>query len=99
TGTPDDDIWFKFVATKSAPTISLSSVGSNLSGSSRLQLFSGNCASLTSLACGNTSIAASSLSVGNTYYVRVYSSGGSAISSNGNFNISVVDPTPDIVTD
>jgi PQQ-dependent dehydrogenase (s-GDH family) len=100
TGSPNDDVWYKFVATKAAPTITLSSIGANLSSSgSRIQLLSGSCGSLASVACGTTSIAASGLTVGNTYFLRVYSSGGTAITSAGNFNICVTNPLPDIVTD
>lgn len=97
TGTPDDDVWYKFVATKTNPTISLSNIGSNLSGSSRLQLLSGSCGSNTSIACGTTSIAASGLTIGNTYYVRVYSSGSTALTSNASYNICVTDPTPEVI--
>ncbi len=100
TGTPDDDVWYKFIATKSNPTISISGNGSNLSAANtRIQLLSGTCGSMTSVACGTTSIVGSGLTVGNTYYVRVYSSGATAITTNGNFNINVLNPTPDVVTD
>jgi PQQ-dependent dehydrogenase (s-GDH family) len=99
TGTPDDDVWFKFVATKTAPTITLTNLGSNLSATSRLQLLSGTCGSLASVACGTTSIAAASLTVGNTYFIRVYSSGATGLTANAGFSISVTDPLPAIVTD
>ncbi len=100
TGTPNDDVWFKFVATKSSPTISLTSVGTNLNSSgARIQLLSGTCGSLASVSCGTTSIAASGLTVGNTYYVRIYSSGAGGITTNGSFNINVANPTPDVITD
>jgi PQQ-dependent dehydrogenase (s-GDH family) len=99
TGTPDDDVWYKFVAAKSNPTISLSSISGSLSTSgARLQLLSGSCGSLSSVACGTTSIAGSGLTVGNTYYIRVYSFGSSSLTSAG-FDICVTDPGTAPVTD
>ncbi|MBK5271272.1 MAG: PQQ-dependent sugar dehydrogenase, partial [Bacteroidia bacterium] len=101
TGNPDDDVWYKFVATKTNPTITLSNIAASITGTasgSRLQLLSGLCGSLTSLACGTTSIAATGLTVGNTYYTRVYSNGSISL-TNATFNICVTDPVPGIVTD
>lgn len=102
TGTPDDDVWFKFVAAKANPTITLSSLGTGATSitnaGARVQLFSGTCGSFTSLACGTTSITAAGLTIGNTYYVRVYTNAAGAPASNGQFNICVTDPgAPDIV--
>ncbi|HEU4472214.1 MAG TPA: PQQ-dependent sugar dehydrogenase [Flavisolibacter sp.] len=89
-GDPNDDVWYKFVASSTNPTISLFNT-SGFSSSAQLQLFSGSCGSLTSRACGTTSIAATSLTIGTTYYVRVYSNGSAAI--NASFDICVTDPT------
>src|SRR5258705_4126045 len=73
-GTFKYDAWYKFVATKSNPTIALSSLGANISGNVRLELLSGICGSMSQLACSaGTSIVASGLTVGTTYYIRVYS--------------------------
>jgi len=101
TGNPDDDVWYKFVATKSNPTIRLSNIANSITTTglgSRLQLLSGACGSLSSLACGTTSITASGLTTGSTYYVRVYSSGTTAL-TNATFDICVTNPLPDVVTD
>lgn len=99
-GTPDDDVWYKFVATKSAPTISISNNGANLSAANtRIQLLSGTCGSLTSVTCGVTPLSTSGLTIGNTYYIRIYSNGATAITSAGNFNIDITNPIPDVVTD
>ncbi len=75
-GTANDDVWYSFVATQSAHTISV--VGSS-SFDAVVQLLSGPCNAITSLYCsdnsvagGTESIAASGLSIGTTYYVRVY---------------------------
>jgi hypothetical protein len=100
TGNPNDDVWYRFVTTSTDHTITLSSIGSNLNTSGpRVQLFSGTCAGLTSVACGTTSIAITTLARNTTYYIRVYSAGAGAITSNGGFRICVThptDPTPQI---
>lgn len=98
-GTADDDVWYSFTAVQASTTISLSSIGSNLSASGTvIELFSGTCGSLTSIACNSgtgTSLSlSSSLAIGVTYYVRVYSSGNTAITSNGNFDICVTHTAP-----
>jgi PQQ-dependent dehydrogenase (s-GDH family) len=101
TGTPDDDVWFYFTAIKPNPTIALANVAANISGTgggSRMQLFSGSCGSLTSLACGTTSITASGLTQGSSYYVRVYSANAVAVTA-ATFDISVTDPGTPLVTD
>ncbi|MEP6750737.1 MAG: hypothetical protein ABJB86_23585, partial [Bacteroidota bacterium] len=49
---PGADVWYSFVAKSAYPTITLSSLGSSLTGTNaRIQLFSGTCGTLTSLAC------------------------------------------------
>ena len=96
-GTPDDDVWYKFTATSSSATVTLSSIGTDIStAGALLQLFSGSCASLTPLACGYNSLSASGLTSGNTYYVRVYSSASGSIgttSSGSVFSITVTIPS------
>ena len=79
TGTPDDDVWYKFTPANPELNITLSSIGSNLAASgAKLQLFSGTCGSLTTLACGTTSLATTVVS-GVPYYIRVYSAGAGSI--------------------
>src|SRR5260221_4868611 len=80
------DVWYRFVAQSSTQTITVSSAPSQV----RLELFSGICGSLVSLSCGNTSITATSLTVGNTYYIRVYTQN----NNNGGFNICVTHAPP-----
>ncbi|GEP52134.1 hypothetical protein FNO01nite_28060 [Flavobacterium noncentrifugens] len=73
-GTPDDDVWFKFVATTAATKIqAFGGGGYNMV----LQLFSDQ--GTTPLACSNATavgltetIDATTLTVGATYYIRVY---------------------------
>jgi len=72
-GTPNDDVWFKFVATQTAHRVTLR----NVTGMPRdlvVEIFSGSCGNLTSLRI-NTSYTNTvfGLTVGNTYYVRVFS--------------------------
>lgn len=104
-GSPDDDVWFKFTSVANTGSVELSSIGSNLSssgsGGARFQVFSGSCGSLTSVACGSgtTPIYLTGIDVGATYYVRVYSDGATAITSNGSFNIQVVQAAPTKITE
>lgn len=91
TGTADDDIWCSFVATNANQTIG---VTGDVSADAVVQLFAGSCSSLTPLDCidnsgmGQTeSVYASGLTVGQTYYFRLYdyySTGGKT------FTVSVV---------
>ncbi len=76
TGNADDDVWYSFVATNSVQTIT---VDPSTNMDAVVQLYSGTCASLTSLYCmdngftnGNEVINAVGLVSGNTYWVRVY---------------------------
>lgn len=75
-GNADDDAWYKFVA--SGTSHSLTVTGS-ATFDAVLQVFSGTCATLVSSGCvDNTfngqaeSFVASGLTIGSTYYVRVY---------------------------
>ncbi len=95
-GTPDDDVWYSFVAGSAAHTVSLSNVVSTGTASSTslyTQIFSGSCGSLTSIKCGTTNTTTvSGLTVGQTYYVRVYNSNGAGY--NNSFNICLNTPPP-----
>lgn len=93
TGTADDDVWYRFVSVSTDHTITLSSIGANLNTSgARIQLFSGACGALTSVACGTTTITNTTLARNTTYYIRVYSAGGTVLTSNAGFNICVTHP-------
>jgi hypothetical protein len=72
-GTPDDDVWFSFVATET--TLYLEST--YISGTSDIywQVFSSNCSgTMTSILCtgANTGGTMTGLTIGNTYYIRMY---------------------------
>ncbi|AWI25963.1 T9SS type A sorting domain-containing protein [Flavobacterium pallidum] len=96
-GTPDDDVWYTFVATNAIHTIKLS----NIVGSSTdlvHEVLSGNCGGFTSLSISdpNTSSVAN-LNVGETYYIRVFTLG--ATPADTTFDICVGTPPPPPVND
>ncbi|MES1218451.1 MAG: hypothetical protein ABUT20_23290, partial [Bacteroidota bacterium] len=84
--TNKSDVWYRFVAVATTQTITVSSGPSQI----RIELFSGTCGSLTSLICNNNSITYSSLTIGTTYYVRVYTQN----NNTGTFNICITYPPP-----
>jgi trimeric autotransporter adhesin len=87
------DVWFSFVA---ASTVNETITLSSLTGisSQRIQIYSGACGSLSSVACSSTStLSVSGLSVGATYYVRV-SNYNTVATSTGNFDICITHPAP-----
>lgn len=82
TGSADDDAWFKFVATAANLNVTLNNV-SNALTNPNIVVYSGSCGSLTSIFCGSgtTSYASlSNLTIGATYYVRVFSNGTAPVS-------------------
>ena len=93
TGPVGYDVWYNFIAVNTTATITLSSIGANFTNT-RLQLFSGSCGSLTSIFCGTTSIAATGLTAGNTYYVRVYSTSSPSPNGNADFRICISTTSP-----
>ena len=95
-GNADDDVWFSFTATATTHTITVTPGTMN---NAVLELFYGTCASLTSFGCingtggTNTEVAnLSSLSIGTTYLVRVYSNGNNT--NTGTFSVCVTTPAP-----
>ena len=98
-GTAEDDIWFKFIAASNRHKIS---VGVSAAINPVLEVFSGNCSSLTSLGCfSSKSISPSSVSAdmgsfipGQTYYYRVYGSGSNNERATINTCIATVPPAP-----
>lgn len=88
------DVWYKFVAVSTSETITISGFGANFTNR-RLQLFKGSCGSLTSISCTtSSSIAATGLTIGDTLFVRVWSSSTNAPNNQGNFNICVTTTSP-----
>ncbi len=81
TGNANDDVWFSFVATATDMTIAVDGDGSdiNVSYDAVVELLEGSCSGPVSIACADGSlggelevIEATGLTIGNTYYVRVY---------------------------
>ncbi|MCS3529476.1 T9SS type A sorting domain-containing protein [Chryseobacterium sp. JUb7] len=101
-GNPDDDVWFKFVATAATHKISLSnivSIGTTTNDTDTyFQVLGGSCSSLNSILCSDpASGTVSGLTPGNTYYVRVYSYYGDG--SNQSFDICIGSFPPPPVND
>lgn len=95
-GTPDDDVWFKFEATQSSTTVTVVGCAGY---DPVVQFFD---ASLTSLNCVNANATSggtetmnlTSLTVGNTYYIRVYhAAAGNGATSRISICVSVTPPT------
>jgi len=75
-GSEDDDVWFSFVATNSTHYIELSNIVGNATSLVH-SVWTGTCPSLTlySNSCSySSSSAVHGLTVGTTYFIRVYSS-------------------------
>ncbi len=78
-GTADDDVWYSFVATAVSVTISLTNVTGSTTDLNH-SVFSGSCtAPGLAIVCSNpNSSIVNGLTIGNTYFVRVYSATGTA---------------------
>lgn len=86
-GTADDDMWYSFVATSANHTVNLSTAMSAV-----IDVFSGTCGALVPHANANANtLALSGLTIGNTYYVRVYSFSATKPTP-GTFTICVTTP-------
>lgn len=89
-GIADDDVWFSFVATDTIHSIDIL----NPSGPVDHEVFSGPCGGLTSLGCSYATLSLiDSLTIGDTYYVRVY---GTDSASAKTFDLCIQTPTPPI---
>ena len=91
------DIWYKFTAASTSQTVTISNRQNNFSNP-EVQIFSGACGSLTSIACGATSATATAVAIGNVYYVRI-SNVGTAVSTQAKFDICVTHPQPPAAND
>ncbi|WP_160136765.1 T9SS type A sorting domain-containing protein [Chryseobacterium sp. c4a] len=97
-GNPDDDVWYKFTATHSSHIVSLKNVepaGIGTSSDIYFQVLSGDCNSLSNVFCSDPDYGIiDGLTVGNTYYVRVYSYGGAGSAQSFNICIGTLPPPP-----
>jgi hypothetical protein len=100
-GTADDDVWFSFVATGCAHTITVTPFGVSSIDNPVVELKDGNCSG-TSLYCVNATgaygtevINANNLVPGRTYFVRVWDFGSLGLNfvGRGNFTICVTSPS------
>jgi gliding motility-associated-like protein len=95
-GNADDDVWYQFIATATSHQIN---VVPSAGFDPVIQLFSGACASLSTISCmdaaspGQTeTINATGLTIGFTYRIRVYHYGTG--SGSNTFTICVTNPPP-----
>jgi hypothetical protein len=101
-GTAGGDMWYSFVAQTAYPIITVGNPGSNLSGNVRLQLLSGSCGAFTNIGCVSGNILntatlsgiGAGLTVGTTYFIRIYSATSAPTGTNWQYNICVTDPLP-----
>lgn len=95
-GEPDDDVWYKFVATSTSHVVTVSDLVPVGAGyvSSSFEVLSGACGTLTNVMCEDgASAIVSGLTVGNTYYVRVFTYDADVF-MNFNICISTLPPVP-----
>jgi hypothetical protein len=91
-GNANDDVWYKFTATSNGANVT---VDGSTSFDAVFEVFSGTCAGLTSLGCvdatlldGIETTTLNSLTIGQTYYIRVFD-WYSSVAGTTDFNICV----------
>ncbi|MES2566451.1 MAG: T9SS type A sorting domain-containing protein [Bacteroidota bacterium] len=92
TANSDDDVWFNFTAISTSQIITVTQL---TMPDAVFQIFSGSCGSLSSIGCvdagsGTETTTLSGLTIGTTYYVRVYGYGNA--SDAGTFSICITTP-------
>jgi len=89
----DDDVWFSFVATSTVHNFDVLNIAGSTTDMVH-EIFSGACGSLSSIACSDPNSSQwSGFTIGQTYYVRVYtytSTGGQT----STFNLCIGTPPP-----
>ena len=92
-GTPNDDVWFRFTASATTHTIALNNITGNYTDL-YMAVYSGTCTGLTNIACSDPeTMMISGLTIGSTYWVRVYSYSNSSAPIT-TFNVCVGTPPP-----
>ncbi len=94
-GTDDDDVWYSFVATASSQTITLSNFTGS-TGDMYQSLWTGTCPNLTFVTgtCSDPEVqTVTGLTVGQTYFVRVYTYTGT-YGQTTDFTICITNPCP-----
>ncbi len=108
------DVWYSFVAQAAYPTISFTNNGIPIASTNRasVQLLSGSCGSFTSLICNNYNTSfgtpvsivttgvnsGAGLTVGQTYYIRIFSNQITVPTSSWTFSLCVQDPSSGTIT-
>jgi gliding motility-associated-like protein len=97
-GTADDDVWFSFTATQSTQIITLQDIAGSTLDLNHVLYTSTNttnpCGNLTQVLCSNPNLSvASSLVVGQVYYIRVYTAVATLLQTT-TFNLCVSVPPP-----
>lgn len=89
----NDDVWYSFTATAATHMVNVT----YSDNATATQVYSGSCGNLTAVSCfsgdySNSNVLLQNLTVGEVYYVRVYSSSTSA-TTNSNFQICITTPS------
>ncbi|RKS00900.1 fibronectin type III domain-containing protein [Flavobacterium sp. 102] len=95
-GTADDDVWFQFIATNTYLNVALQNVVGTTTNLN-FAAYSGQCGTLTQFFCSaanSLSGVLNNLTVGTTYYIRVYSNAATAQSTTFNLCISTPSTCP-----
>ncbi len=93
-GTPDNDVWFKFTATNTTQYINLNNVAGNTTDLYHA-VYSGTCGNLTNILCSDPDNSfLTGLTIGQTYWVRVYSYYAYVTGDVSTFNICITSPLP-----
>ena len=91
TGTADDDVWYSFTATSSAHAITIEPAASGGISNPVFQTFSGSCAGLKDSGYTTNNVRNfKGLTIGSTYYIRVFSNANG--SGQGAFTICITTP-------
>ncbi|WP_299250129.1 gliding motility-associated C-terminal domain-containing protein [uncultured Lacinutrix sp.] len=79
-GDTDDDVWFQFVATSEFQLIALANIQGSNTFNIDHALYEGDCGTLVEIACTDAELASvtPALTIGNTYYIRIFSGGSNA---------------------
>ncbi|WP_035676781.1 choice-of-anchor J domain-containing protein, partial [Flavobacterium limnosediminis] len=92
-GTADDDVWYQFIASNTYLNVSLQNVVGSTTNLN-FAVYSGTCAGLTQVFCSAANQlngTLNALTVGQTYYIRVYSN--AATPQTTTFNVCISTPS------
>jgi gliding motility-associated-like protein len=94
----NDDVWYSFTATSTRHRVVLSAITGFTSLTSIV--YSGTCGALTELTCRNiNTYDVTGLTVGNTYFIRVFTNTAVVTSEATSFNLCIGSPPPPPVND